>query len=125
MADNKNKQRPSFWVMAGRGITGKCPMCGKGALFSRYLKQVEHCEKCGEEFGHIRADDGPAWLTILFVGHVFAFILSFAPETNWQVWQLIAAWCSAALALSLITLPRAKGLFIGIIWRMGCSGSEK
>ena len=53
-----------------RGFLQRCPNCGKGHLFRAYLKQVDSCADCGEPFGHIRADDGPAWLTILITGHV-------------------------------------------------------
>lgn len=120
-----NNSKQGFWKVVGRGALGRCPKCGKGKLFYRYLKNTEKCSVCGEELGHIRADDGPAWLTILLIGHLFALILTFAPSIDWPAWQLISVWCSVALALTLIILPRAKGIFIGIIWRMGCSGSEK
>jgi uncharacterized protein (DUF983 family) len=26
--------------------------------------------RCGEAYGHFRADDAPPWLTILVVGHI-------------------------------------------------------
>ncbi len=32
-------------------------------------------------------------------------------------------WPAVALALALVLLPRAKGLFIGIIWRTQCTGA--
>ncbi len=119
------KIRPGFWKVVGRGTIGKCPKCGEGNLFTRYLKHVECCNVCEERFGHIRADDGPSWLTIIVVGHLFAFILTFTPSVNWPNWAIISVWSAAALMLALLVLPRAKGLFIGVIWRMGCSGSEK
>lgn len=31
---------------------------------------MENCSSCGEHFGKIHADDGPAWLTIIIVGHL-------------------------------------------------------
>ena len=36
------------------------------------------CPVCGEEFHHHRADDGPAYLTILIVGHLMAPVLLWA-----------------------------------------------
>src|SRR5688572_1409768 len=53
-----------------RGACARCPNCGRGRLFRAYLKPVESCAECHESLKHIRADDGPAWLTILVVGHI-------------------------------------------------------
>ena len=52
-----------------RGFRCRCPKCGKGHLFGKYLKVADHCEECGEEFHH-RADDFPAYLVIIVVGHI-------------------------------------------------------
>ena len=123
--NNKDITRPGFWKVVGRGTIGKCPKCGIGHLFKKYLKNVDSCNSCGEALGHIRADDGPSWLTIILVGHVFAFLLAVVPNTNLPTWQIVTLWCLTGFVSALLILPRAKGLFIGIIWRMGCSGSEK
>ncbi|NBX03944.1 MAG: DUF983 domain-containing protein [Alphaproteobacteria bacterium] len=108
-----------------RGLVGRCPACGHGKLFSRYLKPVQTCAHCGEALGHIRADDGPAWLTIIIVGHILAPILLFtATDNTWPDWVSMIVWPLLALVLALIVLPRAKGVFIGVIWRSGCIGGE-
>src|SRR5471032_3650243 len=74
-----------FWLTVIRTAVGRCPNCGEGRLFASYLKPVERCSVCGEPLGHIRADDGPAWLTILLVGHILApFLLAVAPNTDWR-----------------------------------------
>jgi uncharacterized protein (DUF983 family) len=109
-----------------RALIGRCPNCGNGRLFARYLKQVESCAACGERFGHIRADDGPAWLTMLVVGHVMApVVLMVGPDDAWPNWRLIAGFPAFALILALVLLPRAKGLFIAAIWRTRCIGADK
>ncbi|HEY7668994.1 MAG TPA: DUF983 domain-containing protein, partial [Hyphomicrobium sp.] len=40
-----------------RGFAHKCPACGKGALFTRYLEVAHRCPECGEDLYHHRADD--------------------------------------------------------------------
>lgn len=121
----KNNREPLGFVLAC-GAFGRCPRCGHGKLFKSYLKQVEQCGACGENLGHIRADDGPAWLTILLTGHILApLILAFEPNTNWPQWVSMIVWPLTALILAMLTLPRSKGIFIGLIWRAGCIGSEK
>ncbi len=113
-------------VCAGRGAMLKCPNCGKGKLFRAYLKQVDACSECGEEYGHIRADDGPAWLTILIVGHIVGTLLyTFWQSINWPDWAQIMLWCGLGLAMTLALLPSCKGVFIALLWRSGAPGSER
>ena len=108
-----------------RGARASCPNCGHSPLFRAYLKQVDACAHCHEPYKHIRADDGPAWLTILIVGHIvvgLALTLEmYAPQ---PVWLSILLFCGMALAMILAVLPRAKGMFIGAIWAMKAPGSE-
>jgi len=116
MAANKSKR---FWLTIGRSLIGRCPNCGKGRLFKSYLKQVENCSECGEDLGHIQADDGPSWLTILVVGHIIAPAMLISSSNNiWPDWIYMILWPSLALILTLLILPRAKGIFIAIIWRL-------
>lgn len=118
--------KPDILKIAWRAAGCRCPSCGKAPLFSGYVTQVARCPSCGESFGHIRADDGPAWLTILIVGHiVVGLILAIEPYVEWPQGLSSAVWVSAAIALTLIVLPRAKAFFIGVIWRSGAPGSER
>jgi len=114
-----------FWLVVLRSTLGRCPKCGKGRLLRRYLKPVDYCGMCGERYGHIRADDGPAWLTIVIVGHILGIILlATVADSKWPDWVSMLAWPGLAFLIALMVLPRAKGLFIGLIWRTGCPGGE-
>jgi len=102
---------------ARRGFACRCPSCGKGYLFRGYLKPVERCATCHEDLGHIRADDGPAWLTILIVGHlIVALVLTIDGWAGWPLWASMVIYPLAAAIMALALLPAAKGLFIGVIW---------
>ena len=105
--------KPALW----RGINGKCPRCGRGRLLYRYLKVHDHCAHCHEPLFHHRADDGPAYLTILIVGHLIAPVLHFA-FVYWrpEPWLLALVLCTLSSALSLILLPRIKGAIIAFQW---------
>lgn len=106
------------WPVIKRGLRMKCPHCGEGRLLSGYLKPVDHCFVCLTDYRGIRADDGPAWLTILIVGHVLApFMPVFVEHADWPVWFSVTFWCGVALVMTLFLLPRSKGLFISLIWR--------
>jgi len=105
-----------------RALMGRCPHCGQGKLMRGYLKQVESCTVCGERLGHIRADDAAPWLTIILVGHVF-LPLAFLVNLDWMpVWAVAALWSVFLAGLSLAILPRAKSLFIAILWQTRAPG---
>lgn len=105
-------------IAAWRGWCGRCPQCDKAPLFARFLKQVTACPKCGAVYGDIRADDAPPWLTILITGHLIAPPLT-ATELAYDppLWFSMSFWPILSLVLAMLILPRAKGLFIGILWQ--------
>lgn len=108
-----------FLPIIVRGIKLRCPCCGEGKLFSNYLKQVNNCALCGESYSNIHADDGPAWLTILIVGHLLApLIIMFSSSTNWPDFMSIIVWSILAIVLVILILPIAKGAFVAIIWKL-------
>ena len=111
-----NTDRPAGAAMR-RGWRGKCPNCGAGALLQGYLTVRPSCAVCGTDFHHHRADDGPAYLTILIVGHLMAPLLLFVfmrfrPEPA----VLIAFFSVFTVGLSLYLLPRIKGALVGLQW---------
>ena len=55
------------------GLSGRCPACGEGRLFGRFLKVADACEACGTEFHHHRADDLPPYIVIFIVGHLIGY----------------------------------------------------
>lgn len=100
-----------------RGLRCQCPNCGEGRIFKGYLALRAACPVCGEDLSHQRADDGPAYLTILIVGHLMAPILLavytlYRPEP----WVTILVFSAGCIALSLALLPRMKGMMVAIQW---------
>ena len=77
------EETTSLYRAMWRGFRCRCPNCGKGRLFGKYLKVADHCEECGEEFHHHRADDFPAYLVIIVVGHVIVPLI-LAVETAYS-----------------------------------------
>jgi uncharacterized protein (DUF983 family) len=112
---------------AWNGWRRRCPACGRGALFGGYLTVAAACPHCGEVLSHHRADDGPAYLTILIVGHLMAPLLilvwtQFRPDPL----TMALGFSAGTVALSLWLLPRLKGVMVGIQWarRMYGFGGE-
>ena len=100
-----------------RGWRRRCPACGEGRMFEGYLKVRPTCPSCGEDLSHHRADDGPAYLTILIVGHLMAPLIMVAfVEFRPSPLVLASAFSAGCVALSLYLLPRLKGVIVGIQW---------
>ncbi|MDB2414688.1 DUF983 domain-containing protein [Rickettsiales bacterium] len=124
MKSENDKNPHSLLSVLKRSIFGRCPNCGKGKLFSGYLKVVKNCSNCNEPLNHIRADDGPAWVTILISAHILVPLsVNVTLNTNWPEWVYIITWPAVAVSLILLLLQPAKGAFIGVIWRTKCEGS--
>jgi uncharacterized protein (DUF983 family) len=109
-------QRP-LWPALRRGLRRRCPNCGAGPVLSGYLTVRDACPVCREDLHHHRADDGPAYLTILFVGHLMAPLLhvvftTFRPEPL-VLFTIFAVGC---VGLSLYLLPRLKGAIVAFQW---------
>ena len=109
-----------------RGFRKTCPQCGVGALLEGYLKPQSSCAACNEDFSHISADDGPAWLTLLIVGHaVVPFMLIFGRNDLFPMWLAILILAMVTLVGVYFVLPRAKGVFIALIWLTGATGRNE
>ena len=115
--------RQALW----RGWRRLCPVCGEGPMMDGYLTVRRECRACGAELHHHRADDGPAWATILVSGHVLAPVM-LAVFLAWRPagWQMAIGFSVVFVALSLWLLPRFKGLFVAMQWakRMHGFGRE-
>lgn len=100
-----------------RGWRRRCPNCGEGPMMNGYLSVRDACPVCGEALHYQRADDGPAYLTILIVGHIVAPVLLFVYST-WRPEPLVLAlsFTFATLAMSLFLLPRLKGAMVAFQW---------
>lgn len=111
------------WRAMLRGFRLRCPNCGEGRLFRSFLKVADKCPACGEELHHQRADDAPAYFTIVVVGHfVIGGVLwlerTYAPAS----WVQAVIWLPMTLIGSLWLLPRVKGTLIGLQWALRMHG---
>ncbi len=108
-----------------RGLSHRCPACGSGALYRGYLKVRPRCEACALDLDNYPADDGPAYLTILLVGHVIiAPLLLFPIVWETSPWISLPILLSGLAAISLWALPRIKGGWIGLMYALGVTRDE-
>ena len=86
-------------------------------MMDGYLTVRQECPVCGTELHHHRADDGPAWATIVIAGHILAPAMLIVYQ-GWrpEAWQMAVGFSIAFVALELYLLPRIKGAFVGLQW---------
>jgi uncharacterized protein (DUF983 family) len=116
-----NRAGQALW----RGFRGRCPACGEGRMFRAFLKVDDTCPNCGEEMHHHRADDFPAYLVIVIVGHILVpIILAVETEIAPAMWISMTLWPLAALVMTLGLLQPIKGAVVAVQWYGGMHGFE-
>lgn len=118
---------PDAVQAARRGFLCRCPACGKGRLFGRFLKVEPACSACGQPFHHHRADDFPPYLVMLLVGHIVGYGI-YATEMHVEDVPLllhVLLWPSLAVGLSLALLQPVKGAVIGLQYGLGMHGFDR
>lgn len=106
-----------LWPAIQHGLHQRCPNCGTGKIYKSYLKVRDTCQICNQDLHHHRTDDGPAYLTILIVGHILAPLIlvlyrTFRPEPL----VMASLLSTGTVVLSLFLLPRLKGFMIAFQW---------
>ncbi|MCZ4282900.1 DUF983 domain-containing protein [Kiloniella laminariae] len=124
-ATSAPEERSAFQALK-RGLRRKCPCCGTGNVFRKYVTVEDECAVCGEELGHIRADDIPPYFTIMLVGHIVVPGVMWS-EQSWapSLWAHVAIWPALTLALTLAFLPFIKGGVLGVLWALKMFEDEK
>ena len=119
-------EKRDLWTAVKRGFRGRCPRCGQGKLFRAFLKVDDHCSVCGQDFTPHRADDLPAYLVIVIVGHIMV-PLALMIETNYAppVALQLSIYLPGTLILSLLLLQPIKGAVVGVQWALHMHGFDE
>ncbi|ODT07931.1 MAG: hypothetical protein ABS58_05105 [Mesorhizobium sp. SCN 65-20] len=117
------RQARPVWQSIKRGLFGKCPNCGEGKLFASFVKTVDRCDVCGEEIFHHRADDLPAYLVVVIVGHiVVGAFMGVEATVTLSTWQHLAIWVPLTIVSALALLRPTKGAVVGMQWALYMHG---
>jgi uncharacterized protein (DUF983 family) len=124
--DSAAAEKRDVWTALKRGFRCRCPRCGQGKLFRAFLKVDDHCSVCGLDFTPHRADDLPAYLVIVIVGHIMV-PLALLIETNYSppVGLQLAVYLPGTLILSLLLLQPVKGAVVGLQWALRMHGFDE
>lgn len=108
---------------AVRGMRNHCPRCNHKPLFGRYLKPVERCAGCGQNWTLHQADDFPAYIAIFISGHLLAPVLIAVGSREMLPMGMLAVLAIiGALVLTIALLQPAKGAVIALQHHWGMHG---
>jgi uncharacterized protein (DUF983 family) len=119
-------EKRDVWTSIKRGLRGRCPRCGEGKLFCAFLKVGNTCSVCDLDFTPHRADDLPAYLVIVIVGHIVVPTALWI-ETDYSppVWLQLAIYLPFTLVASLALLQPVKGAVVGMQWALRMHGFDE
>jgi uncharacterized protein (DUF983 family) len=119
-------EKRDLWTAFRRGLRGRCPRCGQGKLFRAFLKVDGHCPVCGLDYSPHRADDLPAYLVIVIVGHIVVpMILWIETDYSPSVPLQLSIYLPLTLILSLLLLQPVKGAVVGVQWALRMHGFDE
>jgi uncharacterized protein (DUF983 family) len=123
--DTVSTEKRDVWTAMKRGFRSRCPRCGEGKLFRAFLKVDNNCSVCGLDFTPHRADDLPAYLVIIIVGHLVVptalwIETDFAPP----VWLQLSMYLPFTLIASLALLQPVKGTVVALQWALRMHGFD-
>lgn len=111
---------PEGWIPALlRGAMRRCPRCGEAALFRQWLKPVERCGHCKQDWSVQQADDFPAYIGIFVVGHLLAPVVIAMIAGGVSAWLTLAILLPVSIAMLLAMLQPTKGAVIAFLWWHG------
>lgn len=105
---------PDLWSVIRRGIARKCPRCGRGNIFKRWVTLYDNCSVCGLQY---LRDQGDLWGYLLFVDRaMFIFPLVVMFYFGW--WNPNSFWYWTAIvglvAAMVYTIPHRNGISVGL-----------
>jgi uncharacterized protein (DUF983 family) len=119
-------EKRDLWTAMKRGFRGRCPRCGEGKLFRAFLKVDNSCSACGLDYTPHRADDLPAYLVIVIVGHIMIpLILWIETDYSPPVWLQLSIYLPLTLIASLALLQPVKGAVVGFHWALRMHGFDE
>ena len=100
------------------GLLCRCPRCGTGKLFRRYLVIGPSCPACGLDFSTVDTGDGPAVFVILVVGFLVVGAATWLEmAVHPPMWVHLVLWLPAAVIATFALLPPFKATLVALQYR--------
>ena len=107
--------RPSTVRTLVRGATRRCPRCGQGRLFARWLRLAERCPRCGLRFARVSGHwTGAVGLNLAVTEAAFGVVLVVSTVLTWPdpPW----GWILAGGMATTVVVPLVAHPFTMTLW---------
>ena len=96
------------------GLIGRCPRCGKGALFSGFLTLAPRCEACGLDYGFADPGDGPSFFASFLGGFLTLLVGVYAQIVYSPEWWVYAILLVIGVGMTIWMIRPMKGVLIAL-----------
>lgn len=111
---NMTESMPRIRTVLWRGLHKRCPQCGRGRIFSGWIKLNDRCGVCGLQllrnqgdlWGYLVALDRALFILPLIV------MIYFRLNNPNSVWFIV--FCAAVFFGFIFTLPHRNGMSLGL-----------
>lgn len=119
-----NDQMPGMRTLLSRGWRKRCPHCGEGDVYVRWLKLHEFCPKCGLRY---LANQGDLFGPLVFFDRVL-FLIPFIAVFYFRIWHpnllLFLLAGGVMLYLLIFTMPNRNGMSLAFDYYLRRRGGE-
>ena len=92
-------------------------------MFARFLKPSPACEACGQGWDQSRADDFPAYIVILLLGHLLVpLMIEVNAALDIPMGLQALLWPGFAILLAVAMIQPAKAAVIAFQWSRRMDG---
>ena len=109
-----------YGLMLRRGLCKRCPICGQGKLFRRWVVMVDDCPRCGLHFHRADGQWVGSWFVNIFVGETVVLavfmvgVLTTFSEKSPPMLQIGVLAGVAAVAVPFLFFPFARTIWTAI-----------
>lgn len=116
--DVRSEALPATGVLLRRGLLKRCPRCGSGRLFTRWIQMVDRCPRCNYLFEREEGFFLGAYVinfAAMEIGLIICMIISFGltlpdPPTG----KLAIIGCVVGVIVPILTYPFSKTIWTAI-----------
>jgi uncharacterized protein (DUF983 family) len=108
-----SRPRPKIAEVLRRGLRRRCPRCGVGPLFQRWITTYERCSACGLLF---QRNQGDAWIFIILLDRIpiiFGVVVVYFGFQSTR-WEYVVAFAVSMMVPLLATIRERQGLAIAL-----------
>jgi uncharacterized protein (DUF983 family) len=100
------------------GLSGRCPRCGEGHLFTGFLNVAPRCEVCGLDLKFADSGDGPAVFVMLLAGFIVLGAALYVDVTyEPPMWVHLVIFLPLAVVVCVGLLRPLKGILVALQYR--------